>query len=346
MNKLARTIVDDAKDSVRGTDFSGLKNKSVLITGASGLVGTYLLAGLANIPQKNRPKKIYAVCQSRPEKYWREIVTRVRATILQGNLCDDAFVRTLPKADMVLHASGYAQPGKFMADPLKTLKLNTAVTLKLLAKLRKNGKFLFISTSEVYSGLTRSPFKETDIGTTNTDHPRSCYIEGKRCGEAIVYAARGKGVEAKAARLSLAYGPGTRRDDKRALHSFINRALAEKKIEMMDSGEAMRTYCYVTDATQMMWCILLHGTDAVYNVGGTSRTSIAKLAKLIGKILNVPVIIPKAQKTALAAPEDVRLDLSKVRKEFGKKKFVSFEEGVKRTVAWQKVLYRSGTKAI
>jgi nucleoside-diphosphate-sugar epimerase len=108
----------------------------------------------------------------------------------------------------------------------------------------------------------------------------------------------------------------------------------------MDSGEALRTYCYITDATQMMWHILLHGKEHVYNIGGTSRTTIAKLAKLIGNIVNVPVIIPKSNKWTLAsAPEDVRLDLHKVKKEFGKKEFVSFEDGVRKTIAWQKELY-------
>ncbi|OGG61455.1 hypothetical protein A3I46_01175 [Candidatus Kaiserbacteria bacterium RIFCSPLOWO2_02_FULL_54_13] len=339
MAALAQYIIADAQNSVTGIDFSGLKNKSILVTGASGLVGTYLLAGLAHVPRKNRPKKMYVVCQSKPEPHWKEITDIVHATILRGDLCDDMFANRLPKADLIIHASGYAQPGKFMTDPLKTIALNTAVTLKLLEKLKPKGKFLFISSSEMYSGLTHPPFKEDQVGTTNTDHPRSCYIEGKRCGEAIVYAARSKGVDAKSARLSLAYGPGTKRDDKRALHSFINRALAEKKIELLDSGDALRTYCYITDAARMMWNILLRGTDNIYNVGGTSRTTIAKLAKLIGKILKVPVIIPRSKKQALAAPEDVRLDLTKAKKEFGKQKFVSFEDGMKKTIAWQKELH-------
>ena len=340
MTKLSDIILNDAKSSMEGIDFSRLKNKSVLITGASGLVGTYLLTGLAHIPQKSRPKQIYAICQSKPERHWKEITGRVRATVIRGDFCNDRFVGGLPKADVIIHASGYAQPGKFMMDPLKTIKLNTAVTLKLLGKLESKGKFLFISTSEVYSGLAHPPFKENQIGTTNTDHPRSCYIEGKRCGEAMIHAARSMGVDAKSVRLALAYGPGTRKDDKRVLNSFIGRAFIERKIEMMDSGETLRTYVYVTDATQMMWRILLHGKEGLYNVGGISRTTIAKLARLIGKIIKVPVIIPKSKKQALtAAPEDVRLDLSKVRKEFGKKDFVSLEKGVRKTIEWQKELY-------
>src|SRR3990167_6527135 len=380
MDKLAQIIIDDAKNSTKGIDFLELKNKTVLITGASGLVGTYLLAGLSNVSQKNYPKKIYAVCQSNPEKHWQEITDSylllmffwvtlansvnflriiyavcqsnpekhwqeitdsLKTTVMRGDLCDDAFTNKLPEADIIIHASGYGQPGKFMANPIKTTKLNTTVTIKLLEKLKPKGKFLFISSSEVYSGLSNPPHRENQIGTTNTDHPRSCYIESKRCGEAIVFSARNQGIDAKSARLSLAYGPGTKTDDKRAINGFIGRALTERKIELMDAGEALRTYCYITDATQMMWNILLHGKENIYNVGGISRTTIAKLAKLIGKITKVPVIIPKLKKRALAsAPEDVRLDLQKVTKEFGKKDFVSLKNGLRRTIEWQKELYK------
>jgi nucleoside-diphosphate-sugar epimerase len=341
MTELARVILADAKRSVIGIDFSGLRNKTISITGASGLVGTYLLAGLANISRENRPKKIYAIFQSKPEKHWKEIADRVHATLLRGDLCDNIFTDGLPKSDMIIHAGGYGQPGKFMIDPLKTITLNTAVTLKLLEKLKLKGSFVFISSSEVYSGLINPPHKENQIGRTNTDHPRSCYIESKRCGEAIVFSARSRGVDAKSVRLSLAYGPGTKIDDKRVLNSFIGRALIERKIEMMDGGEALRTYCYITDATHMIWNILLHGKENIYNVGGVSRTTIAKLAKLIGKLIQVPVVIPKQKKQALvSAPEDVRLDLSKTKKEFGKKVFVSFEDGVQKTITWQKELYK------
>jgi UDP-glucuronate decarboxylase len=336
MDKLAQIIIDDAKNSIDGVNFSKLKNKTVLITGASGIVGTYFLAGLYG-----KKAKIYAVCQSKPEKYWKDITDATNTSIIRGDLTSDIFINKLPKADIIIHAAGYGQPGKFMTNPLKTLKLNTSLTLKLLEKLNPGGKFLFISSSEVYSGLKKSPFKETEIGTTNTDHPRSCYIEAKRGGEAIIFAARSVGVDAKSARLSLAYGPGTKIDDKRVLNSFIGRALTEKKIDMMDSGQAKRTYCYVTDAVEIMWKIVLDGKDNIYNVGGNSKTTIAELAKVVGKMLNVPVNIPKSSGQALsAAPEDVSLDLNKIKKEFGKKDFIPLKKGVEKTITWQKKLYK------
>ncbi len=332
MSKLANIIIADVRNSIHDVDFSQLKNKTVLITGASGIVGTYFLAGLSTTNTK-----VYAVCQSKPETYWKEITDSFNCTVLRGDLCNDTFAKKLPEVDVIIHAAGYGQPGKFMQNPLKTIKLNTAVTLLLLEKLKAKGKFLFISSSEIYSGL-KSPYKEYQIGTTNTDHSRACYIEAKRCGEAIINSARMNGVDAKSARLSLAYGPGTKKDDARVINSFIRKALTEEKIEMMDSGEAMRTYCYVTDAVETMWKILLYGKEHVYNVGGISKISIAGLGKIIGKILDVPVIIPKSKKQALSgAPDAVSLELKKIKKEFGKKEFISIKKGLKKTIEWQKI---------
>ena len=174
-----------------------------------------------------------------------------------------------------------------MENQVKTLKINTIGTFNLLEKLLPEGKFMFISSSEVYSGLSTPPHRENEIGTTNTTHPRSCYIEAKRCGEAICNAYRAMGIQAKSARLSLAYGPGTRPNDMRVINSFIQKALIQGYINLMDQGLAFRTYCYISDAMEIMWNILVKGKEPVYNVGGFSKVTIAELAKLIGAEINL-----------------------------------------------------------
>jgi len=262
-----------------------------------------------------------------------------RFEIVRADLQDAAACRALPAASLIIHAGGYGQPGKFMENPLGTLKLNTSATFDLLSKLKPGGRFLLVSTSEVYSGLQNPPYCETQIGTTNTDHTRSCYIESKRCGEAICHAARKQGVAATGARLALAYGPGTQADDQRVINAFIRRALTEKRIRLMDHGEANRTYCYVADAVSIMWRILLAGREVIYNVGGDSTTTIADLAKLVGRITNVPVVFPEHAKPLAGAPDNVRLDMSRFEAEFGALEFVNLEEGVGRTIEWQKGLY-------
>src|SRR3990167_1695125 len=290
-----------------------LEGKVIIITGSSGLVGFNLIKC---IPVFMNPPLIITI-DSRQD--------------ITNKECIDA----LPEADYIIHAAGDGQPGKFIKDKLKTIAINTTATIELLKKLKPGGKFLFISTSEVYNGLDNPPFREDQIGTTKTTDPRACYIESKRCGEAICLAARESGQDVKIARLSLAYGPGTKKGDARVLNQFIEQGLTGF-INLKDHGEARRTYLYIDDAISMMWDILLKGKDAIYNVGGNSYTTILELARKIGKMTNAEIIIPLREDTLAGSPNNVCLDMSKVLEEFGQRDFISLEKGLKRTIEWQK----------
>jgi nucleoside-diphosphate-sugar epimerase len=206
--------------------------------------------------------------------------------------------------------------------------------------LEKNGSFLYVSTSEVYSGNKILPHKEEYIGTTDPYHPRASYIEAKRAGETICNIYREMGINASSARLSLAYGPGTKAEDQRVINQFIQRAIITKKISLQDMGEALRTYCYITDAIEIMLNIIYKGNKSVYNVAGESRTSIADLAKVIGLILKVPVEFPSNILKKDDAPEDVSSSLELIKKDFGKDEFIPLEVGLKNTIEWQKQIYK------
>jgi nucleoside-diphosphate-sugar epimerase len=331
-------IASDCERILSRTDLAELRGKSVLLAGASGLVGGYFLASLQRFSARAGGVDVAVVMRDAPT-HLAPYMDGVR--VLRGDLSDDEFCRCLPSADVVIHCAGYAQPARFMADPVETLRLNTTTTFALLERLRPGGKFLFVSSSEVYSGLADPPYKESDIGAINTTHPRACYIEGKRCGETIVAAYRATGVAAKSARLSLAYGPGTRAGDARVINSFIEKARAGK-IALLDRGEANRTYCYISDAVEIMWNILLRGREPVYNVGGRSRITIGDLARKIGKAFGVPVIFPEVPRSVAGAPDDVFLDMTKAHAEFGPREYVSLDEGLAWTIAWQKTELKGG----
>ena len=345
MDKLGKILKEDAVILNQKVDFRQLLGKHIILTGASGLIGINFLMSLKELTENHagkKPPSVTAIFYNNIPGYLRKTLNFKSLTIKKGDLTDQNFIKSLPKADYIIHAAGYAQPGKFLQDKIKTIMLNTGVTISLLQKLKPNGKFLFISSSEVCSGLPNPPYKESQIGTTNTTHPRACYIESKRCGEAICQAYFEKGIDVKTVRPSLIYGPGTRRGDTRVLHSFIEKGLAGK-IEMLDWGTAGRTYCYVRDALEIMWDVLLFGTEQKYNVGGFSNTTIADLAEKIGKILKVKVIMPKEENKLAGAPENVSLDMSKAAKEFGKSKkdFVSLNDGLKKTIIWQRELSKT-----
>jgi nucleoside-diphosphate-sugar epimerase len=338
MDKLAKFILDDVV-SIKDVDLSFLNGKTVLITGSTGLIGNYLTAFFKSYRnQTGLNFKLVLTAFNEPEKYYLDLFDSTKDVFLAGDLSEINFSSSLPSADLIIHAAGYGQPGKFMDDQLKTLKLNTVVTLNLFEKLLAGGRFLFISSSEVYNGSPNIPYKEDDIGRTNTNNFRYCYIEGKRGGEAICFAHSQKGIEARVARLSLAYGPGTKKTDQRVLNNFIAKGLAGS-ISLLDYGLANRTYCYVTDAVEIMLDIITKGQDLIYNVGGESKTTIGNLAKKIGSMINVPVIFPDQANPLGGAPDDVSLDLDKIKAHFNKNSFVGLDEGLSNTIEWQRILY-------
>ena len=327
-------ILEDIDEIWGEIDLSELQGKSVLITGATGLIGTYLVYSLIKLNQTAAQKvTIRIVTHNGLPSHLEHLAAEKNFEIYQGDLSEFAFCASLPESDYIIHAAGYGQPRKFVEDKVKTIRLNTLATDILLSKLKPDGKFLFVSTSEIYSGSKDFPYQETSCGLTMPDHPRACYIEGKRCGEAICHAWNTAGRTAKIARVSLAYGPGIRPADGRVLYNFIQKGVAGE-INLLDAGTAGRTYCYISDNVSNLWNILLRGKEVTYNVGGISHATIRELAETVGKILNVPVVLPQVEEGLSGAPQEVALNLDKTRNEFGKTNYKSLREGIERTVKW------------
>ncbi|HSZ32587.1 MAG TPA: NAD-dependent epimerase/dehydratase family protein [Puia sp.] len=337
---MSSVIDEDVLVIFKNVDFSILTEKSVLITGASGLLGVYFIASLKEAVKYISGIKIYAVYKSDPSPFLIDLFNFQELETYQGDITNSKFVESLPSADFIIHASGYGQPLKFMADPVRTLKMNTFSTFLLFDKLNDGGHFLYLSSSEVYSGLPAIQHLEREIGVTNTTHVRACYIEGKRGGEAICNAYRTKGVHASSVRLSYTYGPGARAGDQRVLLSLIEKSF-HGSIKLLDSGDAVRTFCYVSDAVEFMWYILLFGKQPIYNISGKERTTIANLAKLIGKKMDVPVIFPSVSNEIAGAPIEVELNTSLVEQESGKSDYHSLDEGVSKTIRWYKEFQNS-----
>lgn len=290
-----------------------MRGKRVLVTGATGMIGRVLVATL---------RAFGGIKVMEADSTWHI------GEALKAN------------GDFVIHGAGYAQPAKFVAAAMDTIDLNTNWTHKLTRALPKGGRMIFLSTSEVCSGSPHQRHTEDDIGLTTPAHVRAPYIESKRCGEAIVHAARADGKAITAARVSLSYGPGIKKGDTRVINEFITKAFKTGEIVLQDGGQARRTYCYVTDTVQMLLLILMRGQRPVYNVGGEGETTVLSLArKIAAKIPGTEVKVPRGMGYANAgAPAHVTLDMSRTKQEFKKFAFVSIDEGLDRTIAWHRAL--------
>jgi len=331
------TIIEiEASKITNAINFAKLKDKSILITGASGLVGLFLISSLKRV-QKDLNISITAWVNNEVPDF---IETNFKnCNIIKGDITDIEIFKKIPQFDYVIHSAGYGQPIKFVKNKVKTIQINTESTTRLFNLLKKEGTFLFISSSEIYNGLETVNITEDMMGNTNTNHFRSCYIEGKKCGESICQAFTEDGYNVKIARLSLAYGPGTRRDDERVINTFIKKGLQNDSINLMDNGSAIRTYCYITDAVEMLWNIALNGRETVYNVGGVTTTSIVELANTIGKLINKPVQLPSVLQPLEGNPKIVNISCARYITEFNKTVFVPLKEGIEKTINWYKLIF-------
>lgn len=341
-----KIIEQDCLEYINKIDLTPLKGKTVYITGANGLIGTYLIYmfHLANITD-NACINIVALSRNSPCDKLRDIFND-KYEFYPVDLTTTNNYDFSQKADYIIHGATYAQPGKFLKNYYETIHLNITATEKLLQKAKKDGaKFLFLSSSEVYGEPDEGniPTSEEYPGLCSPVSIRSIYSESKRMGETLCFAYKNlESVDVKVARISMTYGPGISINDERVLGNFLKQALNNNKIIMLDDGSKIRTFCYIADCALMLFNILLYGRDFVYNVGGKDRITIRNLAEEICSLTGSTFAIVVPQHLPLQnikiSPRHVELDIGKICTEFNLPPFKPFKEGLTRTIEWNRYI--------
>jgi len=344
--RLSNVILDDVKKIIRYTDLRGLKHKSILVTGINGLFGRYFAYITYLLNKSDYDITLIGVSLHKPNKDIKFFIDNdSRITFSKKDLTKNFTFSK--KIDYIFHAACYGQPQKFIKDPFSTIQLNVFSTKNLLEIARKNrARILFFSSAEIYGDIPRKmiPVSETYYGNTSTIGVRAVYSESKRLGETIcsIYK-RDFNLSVYIARISHVYGPGIGREDKRVLGDFIRKAIEEKKITLMDQGHAVKTFGYIADVVRMLFNIIIKGKNLIYNVGGQDTITIRQLGQFVAKSYHVPVICQrkKAKPSYIGNdPAIIRLDLTKYMKEFGKIKLTPFQDGLAKTILWDREVFQ------
>ena len=342
-------ITEDCKklyDKI-GNNLNEFRNKTILVTGANGLIGCFTSDFIAYLnDHHNFNMKLNLTSLSHQDK-----ATRI------SHLLDKEYVRyfswdlknalpedQIPDADFVFFMSGYGQPKKFINNKISTIFLNT-VGLNSLIEFykKKNGtKLCYISSSETYGDPDelQMPIKESYNGNYSVESNRACYITSKRLGEVICFdhMQSADNMKIVVARLALAYGPGTLINDDRVLQNFIVNGQQSGKIQLLDDGSAFRSYIYITDCLEMILNITLCGNQKVYNIGGDhEQVTIFELASIVAEEIKVEASKGETAKAdeIKFAPKRVLLSLDRYNSEFGSLKDpVKLRSGVKNVVSW------------
>lgn len=331
-------------------DWEKLRNKTIMITGASGMVGSYFVRTLLKLNEVNN-MNIHVVCVLRDVK-------KIGADI-RDNASAEIFIHDVTKPieyngdiHFIIHAASPASPLIMKSDPVSTIAANvlgTFHTLELAQKKKAEG-YMFISSREIYGQPSENQefFKEDTYGFVDPLDPRSCYPEGKKAAETMCASFRAQyGLNTKVARLAHTYGPGMSIYDGRVQADFLKNVIFNEDIIMKSEGLPVRTYTYIADAVAGMFMILLNSKDMVYNIGDeNAKISIRELAEMLVKItpekeLSVKMEIPEGGTKGCAPFTLGILDSTKLR-DIGWKPLYTIEEGFLRTIQYLEIEKENG----
>lgn len=287
-----------------------LRRKSIMISGATGLIGSFLVDVIMHKNKKDglsckvialgrneeRAKERFLYCCE--ENTYHFIPYDINKPLIRNDLGDVHYV---------LHLASNTHPVAYATDPIGTITTNIIGTQNMLdfAVVHNTERCVFVSSNEIY-GENRGDvekFDETYCGYIDSNTMRAGYPESKRCGEALCQAyIRQKGLDIVIPRLTRSYGPTLLPTDTKALSQFLRKGLAGEDIVLKSVGTQYYSYTYVADAVSGLLTVLLKGTcGEAYNIADDASDIMLKdLAAIIAGYVGTKVVfeIPDATESA------------------------------------------------
>ena len=300
------------------------EDSSILVTGATGLVGSFLVDTLL-FANKYLCRKfaIYALGRSN-ERLKRRFLYASETDGLHFVEADiSQQLDTNLQFDYIVHAASNADPKSYALYPAETLLTNILGTKSVLdyARKNRNTRVLLTSTFEVYGDAGKNGIiTEESTGIIDFHLLRNCYPYSKVCAELLCQCyAEQYDIDVVIGRLCGVYGPTMLPNDSKAQAQFIRNAVRGENIVMKSKGLQVRSYCYVADAVAALLTVLLKGEmSEAYNISDEkSIVSIAEFARITAEVSHVNVIFDlpdEIEFKGFSKPVDVKMDNTKLKK--------------------------------
>lgn len=321
-----------------------LQNKSIMISGSTGLIGSFLIDVILEKNNKdNLNCTIFALGrnQERALQRFSKHQNDPHLVFIQYNVQLPLLIDDIDVVDYVLHLASNTHPVLYATDPIGTITTNIIGLQNMLdfAVKHEATRFLFSSSNEIY-GENRGDvdlFSEDYCGYIDCNTLRAGYPESKRCGEALCQAYKAqKGLDVIIARVTRSYGPTMNMSDTKAVSQFLKKGVSGENIVLKSDGTQYYSYTYMADAASgLLWALLSGSNGEAYNIADVHSDIMLKdLAGIIASFSGKEVVfeIPDSVESAgYSKATKARLDGCKLQRLGWKPKY-DIKSGVERTL--------------
>lgn len=308
----------------------------ILVTGGAGFIGSHLCERLIDDHHE-------VICVDNYFTGRKKNLEKLRDHQAFEMLRHDVTEPLLVEADAIYNLACPASPVHYQSNPVKTIKTNVMGTLNMLGLAKRIGaRILQASTSEVYGDPAQHPQREDYWGNVNPIGVRSCYDEGKRVAETLMFDYhRQNGVDIRVVRIFNTYGPRMLPNDGRVVSNFIVQALQGQDITLFGDGSQTRSFCYVSDLVDgLVGMMSQDSCIGPVNLGNPNEMTIKELAE---KVVVMTGSSSKLVYRPLPSDDPTRRkpDISRAQDKLGWQAQVHLDQGLAETVAYFKTQIES-----